>query len=64
MLLFVFFSFISFSIKPNMVIGNISGKIYEDINYGGGNGRNYSAANTSAQSSGWLMGILLWEMFE
>ena len=47
-----------------MVIGNISGKIYEDINYGGGNGRNYSAANTSAQSSGWLMGILLWEMFE
>lgn len=32
---------------------DLSGRIYEDINYGGGDGRSYSESNTSAQSSGW-----------
>ncbi|MFK7807762.1 MAG: beta strand repeat-containing protein, partial [Saprospiraceae bacterium] len=31
----------------------ISGRVFEDINYGGGEGRNYAMANTSAQGSGW-----------
>jgi uncharacterized repeat protein (TIGR01451 family) len=31
----------------------ISGTVFEDINYGGGDGRNYAISNTSAQSSGW-----------
>ena len=40
--------------KPTVVI--ISGNIFEDINYGGGNGRNYNTADASAQSSGWNAG--------
>ena len=31
----------------------ISGTVFEDINFGGGDGRNYAEANSSAQSSGW-----------
>lgn len=34
-------------------LSSITGTVFEDINYGGGNGRTYTAANTSAQSSGW-----------
>ncbi len=50
------FSFISTSTKSNITIGNLSGRIFEDINYGGGDGRSYSESNTSAQSSGWSNG--------
>ncbi|MCK5711677.1 MAG: hypothetical protein KAI25_03080, partial [Hyphomicrobiaceae bacterium] len=32
---------------------SISGTVFEDINYGGGDGRDYSTADTSAQASGW-----------
>jgi len=32
---------------------DLSGRIFEDINYGGGDGRNYNIANTSAIASGW-----------
>jgi|GEM_PF-6010420 len=32
---------------------DISGRVFEDINYGGGEGRDYSMANTSATNSGW-----------
>ena len=32
---------------------DLGGRIFEDINYGGGDGRSYSESNTSAQSSGW-----------
>lgn len=35
---------------------DISGSIYEDINYGGGDGRNYNFANIFAQTSGWALG--------
>jgi hypothetical protein len=35
---------------------NVTGTIYEDINYGGGAGRNYNISNTSAQNSGWNPG--------
>ena len=31
----------------------IEGTVFEDINYGGGNGRTYDEANASAQGSGW-----------
>ncbi len=34
---------------------DISGRVFEDINYGGGDGRDYNTANTSASSSGWLL---------
>ncbi len=44
-----------------MVIGNISGRIFEDINYGGGDGRNYSVSNIAAQSSGWSNGDIALE---
>ena len=54
--IFLSFSFLSFSSKSNIVIGNLSGRIFEDINYGGGDGRNYSSSNISAQSSGWSNG--------
>ncbi len=32
---------------------DISGQVFEDINYGGGDGRAYNIANASATSSGW-----------
>lgn len=35
---------------------SIGGTVFEDINYGGGSGRDYAAANTSAQVSGWADG--------
>ncbi|MEM6963694.1 MAG: hypothetical protein AAF573_02940, partial [Bacteroidota bacterium] len=38
--------------------GSIAGTIFEDINYGGGEGRDYAAANTSAQVSGWTDGAI------
>ena len=41
---------------PNTVIGDISGYIFEDINYGGGDGRSYNNANASTQLSGWNAG--------
>ena len=44
-----------------MVIGNISGRIFEDINYGGGDGRNFSVSNIAAQSSGWSNGDIALE---
>ncbi|MFK8103423.1 MAG: SdrD B-like domain-containing protein [Saprospiraceae bacterium] len=31
----------------------IAGVVFEDINYGGGDGRNYATADASAQASGW-----------
>ena len=34
----------------------IQGTVFEDINYGGGDGRNYTVANTSAQTSGFANG--------
>lgn len=34
----------------------LSGRVFEDVNYGGGAGRSYAAANSSAQSSGWSNG--------
>ena len=37
---------------------SISGKIFDDVNYGGGPGRNYAAANSSATSSGWSDGAI------
>ncbi len=36
----------------------INGTVFEDINFGGGDGRNYSVADVSAQSSGWTAGII------
>ncbi len=33
----------------------ISGSIFEDINFGGGEGRNYSTSDASAQASGWTV---------
>jgi uncharacterized repeat protein (TIGR01451 family) len=36
----------------------ISGTVFEDVNYGGGNGRNYTAANTSATTSGFTTGAI------
>lgn len=38
------------------LIANISGTVYEDINYGGGDGRSYTTANSGAQISGWATG--------
>jgi hypothetical protein len=38
--------------------GNISGTVFEDINYGGGDGRDYVSADTSAQASGWAAGAI------
>ncbi len=32
---------------------SITGIVFEDINYGGGDGRNYATADASAQASGW-----------
>ncbi len=34
----------------------ISGVVFEDVNYGGGDGRDFSTADTSAQVSGWGAG--------
>ena len=34
-------------------IDAITGRVFEDINYGGGAGRDYITADTSAQASGW-----------
>jgi parallel beta-helix repeat protein len=36
----------------------ISGTIFEDINYGGGDGRDFAAADSSAQASGWAAGAI------
>ncbi|MFK8056742.1 MAG: beta strand repeat-containing protein, partial [Saprospiraceae bacterium] len=38
--------------------GSIAGTIFEDVNYGGGRGRTYSQANTSAVSSGFSSGAI------
>jgi uncharacterized repeat protein (TIGR01451 family) len=35
---------------------SISGTVFEDVNYGGGTGRNYATADTSAVNSGWVAG--------
>lgn len=35
----------------------ISGRVFEDVNYGGGSGRNYTTANTSAQTSGFPLTV-------
>lgn len=37
----------------------LSGRVFEDINYGGGAGRNYAIANTIAMASGWADGDIL-----
>jgi parallel beta-helix repeat protein len=37
---------------------SIAGKVFEDINYGGGVGRDYTAADNSAVSSGWTSGAI------
>jgi hypothetical protein len=46
------------SIKPSASCGTstIAGTVFEDINYGGGDGRAYATADTSAQGSGWVIG--------
>lgn len=36
----------------------VSGKVFEDLNYGGGAGRDYNTANNSAISSGWTSGAI------
>jgi len=36
---------------------DITGRVFEDINYGGGDGRNYLLADASAVSSGWSAGV-------
>ena len=36
----------------------ISGRVFEDVNYGGGAGRNYATANTSATASGYASGAI------
>lgn len=35
-----------------LLVNTVSGRIFDDVNYGGGAGRNYSTANTSAQNGG------------
>ncbi|WP_207895877.1 right-handed parallel beta-helix repeat-containing protein [Hymenobacter gummosus] len=37
----------------------LSGNIFDDVNYGGGAGRDYAAANTAAQASGFASGAIL-----
>jgi hypothetical protein len=37
---------------------SISGRVFEDINYGGGDGRDYATADASAQASGWAAGAI------
>ena len=46
-LVFTFFIIVSFS---GFSQTTISGKVFEDINYGGGVGRSYNDANTSASA--------------
>ncbi|GGJ35230.1 GEVED domain-containing protein [Deinococcus roseus] len=41
------------------VLAQISGNVFEDVNYGGGAGRNYSTSNTSATASGFTSGAIL-----
>ncbi|MEJ2286182.1 MAG: right-handed parallel beta-helix repeat-containing protein, partial [Desulfobacterales bacterium] len=36
----------------------ITGTVFEDINYGGGDGRDYTTADASAQTSGWAAGAV------
>nr|GFC16958.1 hypothetical protein [Tanacetum cinerariifolium] len=36
----------------------ISGRVFEDVNYGGGAGRSYRAANTAAVNSGFVAGAI------
>ncbi|MEL6822832.1 MAG: right-handed parallel beta-helix repeat-containing protein, partial [Calditrichota bacterium] len=36
----------------------VRGKVFEDVNYGGGNGRDYDAANTSAVNSGFAADLI------
>ena len=35
----------------------ISGRVFEDVNYGGGSGRSYTTANTSATASGFALTV-------
>ncbi len=42
--------------SPCLDLFNISGTIFEDINYGGGNGRVYNTSNFQATNSGWSSG--------
>ncbi len=39
----------------------LSGRVFEDINYGGGNARDYTNANSIAMASGWADGDILVE---
>jgi trimeric autotransporter adhesin len=43
-----------FGVQPK----SIAGRVFEDINYGGGAGRDYPTANNSAVSSGWTSGAI------
>ena len=36
----------------------LAGKIFDDVNYGGGAGRNYATANASAAASGFTSGVI------
>ena len=36
----------------------VSGRVFEDLNYGGGPGRTYAEADASAQGSGWAAGAI------
>ena len=44
------------SLGPVSLPVTIKGTVFEDINYGGGNGRSYVTANTAAVASGWVAG--------
>lgn len=47
------------AIKPAGTCGTtIAGTVFEDINYGGGDGRTLAAADASAQASGWAPGAV------
>lgn len=47
----------SVTVNP-ITVFNISGTVFEDVNYGGGAGRDYTAANTAAAGSGFVSGVI------
>ncbi len=48
-----------FSGQVQVVLGlQVQGTVFEDVNFGGGVGRTYTAANTSATTSGFATGVI------
>ena len=43
---------------PALAANRITGTVFEDINYGGGAGRNYAAANAAAVASGFANNLI------